>query len=58
MVSGLMFKSNPFSVNFGVGYKVVVWFHSFACGCPGFPTAFIEDYPFPSCISCHCSVVN
>ena len=38
---------NPFWVNFCVWYKIVVQFHYFACGCPVFPTLFIEECPFP-----------
>ena len=44
MVSGLMqylIQSELILV-----YKVVVWFHSFACCCAVFPTPFIEDCPF------------
>ena len=41
MVLGLMFQSlTHFSF---CGYKTVVQFHSFACGCPVFQAPFIEE---------------
>ena len=30
------------------GVRKVVWFHSFACSCPVFPTLFIEETVFSS----------
>ena len=38
---------NPFWVNFCVWYKTMFGFHSFACGCPVFPTPFIEETRLP-----------
>ena len=50
---------NPFWVNFCIWHKIVVQFHSFACGCPIFPSPFIEETPFPVVYSwflCHKSI--
>ena len=43
MVSGLMFKSNPFWVDFYVWCKVVAKFHSFAYGCSMFSTPYVKE---------------
>ena len=39
----LTFRSLIHLVNFGVWYKIVSQFHSFACSCPMFPTSFFQE---------------
>ena len=44
MVSGPTLKSLiHFELNVCIWYKMVVQFHSFACGCPVFPKPFIKE---------------
>ena len=45
----VLFKS-LFSVNFWVWCKIVTQFHSFASGCPLFPTPFIKETTLPHCM--------
>ena len=42
--------SDSFCVNFCIWCKIVIKFHSFACGCTVFPISFIEEAVLPHCI--------
>ena len=50
MVSCFMFVFNPIWVELCIWYKIVVQFHSFACGCPVFPSQLLKRLSFSHCI--------